>query len=142
MKQLIRVVTGLLILSVISFIALFGYVFFFIDSTEELKRHTFLGELLLRSEAIRMFPAELIAGEKHYFYAPGEPTGKSENIMLIRVPQYDPAMAQKCEKWLLQNGFITTRINTAHTLVAMKASDGREARIEVAGNDITISVQQ
>ncbi len=141
MKRIIRLLTWCLAVGMIAYAMLLGYAMFCIDSTKELQRGTILGELLLTSRPIRSFPNELIQGEKHYFYSTGEPSGRSGNTLLIRTVQYDPAMMQKCEDWLSKNGFIKAKGNSAGTLTEMKASDGREARVEVTGADITISVE-
>lgn len=141
MKKTIRVLSWCLMVGVISYALLLIYAMFCIDSTRELQRGTILGELLLTSRPIRSFPNDLIHGEKHYFYATGEPSGRSGNIILIRVKEYDSSMAQKCMDWLSKNGFVKTQGNTANTLTTMMASDGREAKIEVSGNDIVISVE-
>ncbi len=50
-------------------------------------------------------------------------------------------MMKNCEDWLSKNGFSKAQGNSAGTLTEMKASDGREARVEVTGADITISVE-
>ncbi len=50
-------------------------------------------------------------------------------------------MMQKCEDWLSKNGFTKAQGNSAGNLTEMKASDGREARVEITGADIAISVE-
>lgn len=141
MKRTLRVLCWCLVAGVISYTLLLGYAMFCIDSTKELQRGTILGELLLTSRSIRSFPNDLIPGEKHYFYSPGEPSGRSENTLLIHVRGYDSSMMPKCVDWLSKHGFTKTQGNTAGTLTAMKATDGRAAKVEVSGNDLTISVE-
>lgn len=142
MKRLIQGVAFTLIIGVAGLIALYSYVLLSVDSTQEIHRGTLWGEILLRSRPIRDFPPDLISGEMHYFYSPGEPTGKTENILLIRVERYEESMIQKCQEWFVKNGFSKQHQNTANTIVCMRANDGREAQLEVQGNDIVISVQQ
>ncbi|WP_038162378.1 hypothetical protein [Verrucomicrobium sp. BvORR106] len=140
-KRLLQILGALLLIAGIACVALFAYAMFIVDSTVELHRGTLMGELLLRSRAVRAFPPDLIPGEKHYFYSPGEPTGKSANILLIHVPKYDPAMMQQCEEWFSQFGFAKTQSNLARVNVVLREPSGREARIEVDGNDIIINVE-
>jgi hypothetical protein len=140
-KRLFQIL-GLLFLSAgMACVALLAYVMFFIDSTVELRRGTLMGELLLRSRVAREFPADLVPGERRYFYSPGEPTGRSANTLLIHVPKHDPAMLQKCEEWFSRYGFAPVQRNLARTNVVLRDPSGREARMEAEGNDILISIE-